>query len=330
MASRHCDSLAKRKTLDPRAVSSPADAATALSVPRPPRFGFANEIAVRARGGGAKRTRVEPLDVWFDEAPGDDLPLPRDLAALYGALRMPARRGRPHVFANFVSSVDGVVVVDPPRGSGGDISGRDAHDRAVMALLRACADAVLIGAGTLRAEPRHLWTAEKLAGELAPACRELRAALGKAPQPLQLVVTGSGAVDLGWRVFGGEAPVLVATTAAGAARLRAHGRSVPIADASGGGPGVTARGALAAAGLGAGALVLCECGPTLLAQFLAAGEVDELFLTVAPSVVGRSPEATVYGLAEGRLLGTGHMGRLLSARRRGSFLFLRYAMPSSS
>jgi len=270
---------------------------------------------------------MDPLDIWFDDAPGNELPLPPDLAAIYGALRMPARPDRPHVYANFVSSVDGVVAVDPPRGTGGDVSGRDPHDRAMMALLRAIADAVLIGAGTLRAEPLHLWTAEKLAGELAPACRALRAALGKPPQPLQLVVTAGGHVDLGWRVFGGEAPSLVVTTASGAARLKAQGRAVRIAEA-GGGPGVTARAALAAAGLGAGALVLCECGPTLLAEFLAERAVDELFLTVAPSVIGRPRDVTTYGLAEGRLLGTDHCGRLLSARRRGSFLFLRYALPA--
>ncbi|MFL5272908.1 MAG: dihydrofolate reductase family protein [Anaeromyxobacteraceae bacterium] len=267
---------------------------------------------------------MDPLDVWFDEAPGRLLPLPSELAALYGALRLPARPDRAHVYTNFVSSVDGVVVLDPPRGTGGDISGRDPHDRAVMALLRAAADAVVIGAGTLRAEPKHLWTADRLAGEYADACRALRAALGKAPQPLQLVVTASGDLDLGLRVFGGEAPVLVATTPTGAARLRARSSALRVAVA--GERGVDLRTARAAAGLGAGTAVLCECGPTLHAEFLAQRAVDELFLTVAPSLVGRPRDVTAFGLVEGRLLGTDHRGTLVSARRRASMLFLRYAV----
>ena len=269
---------------------------------------------------------MEPLDVWFDDSGGDELPLPPELAALYGPLRLPRRSDRAHVFTNFVSSVDGVVAIDPPRGTGGDISGRDPHDRAVMALLRAVADAVVVGAGTLRAEPRHLWTADRLAGELAEPCRALRAALGLARQPLQIVVTGAGNVDLSWRVFQGEAPVLVATTAAGAARLRAQGKPVRIVEAGGAGPGVPLAAALAAAGVGAGARVLCECGPTLHAAFLAEGAVDEIFLSVAPSVVGRPRGVTVFGLAEGLLLGTDQRLRLASARRRESFLFLRYAV----
>jgi riboflavin biosynthesis pyrimidine reductase len=270
---------------------------------------------------------VDPIDVWFDDAPGRPLPLPPGLAALYGTLCMPAHPDRPHVFTNFVSSVDGVVVVDPPRGTGGDISGRDPHDRAVMALLRAIADAVVIGSGTLRAEPRHVWTAERLAGEYLEEARALRAALGKAPQPLQIVVSASGDLDVDLRVFAGEAPSMIATTRDGAARLRRAGR-VHVRVEVAGETGVDLRAALAAAGLGGGALVLCECGPTLHAEFLAQGAVDELFLTVAPSLVGRPRDLATFGLVEGRLLGTDHRGRLVSARRSGSMLFLRYALPA--
>ncbi|MFL5272122.1 MAG: RibD family protein, partial [Anaeromyxobacteraceae bacterium] len=268
---------------------------------------------------------VDPLEVWFDDAAGRPLPLPPGLAALYGPLCMPARPDRPHVFTNFVSSVDGVVVVDPPRGTGGDISGRDAHDRAVMALLRAAADAVVIGSGTLRAEPRHLWTAERLAGEYADEARALRGALGKAPQPLQIVVSASGDLDLDLPVFGGEAPSMIATTPAGAARVRRAGKSGVRVEVAGE-EGVDLRAALATAGLRGGALVLCECGPTLHAEFLAQGAVDELFLTVAPSLVGRPRDLVTFGLVEGRLLGTDHRGRLVSARQNGSMLFLRYSM----
>src|SRR5512138_2400094 len=119
---------------------------------------------------------LEPLTTLLDESPGEAVPLPPALAALYGALRLPAPPDRPHVFTNFVASVDGIVAIDPPRGTGADLSGGDAHDRAVMGLLRAAADAVVIGAGNLRAEGDHVWIAERICPELAPAYAALRAA----------------------------------------------------------------------------------------------------------------------------------------------------------
>jgi hypothetical protein len=51
---------------------------------------------------------MEPLATLFDESRGEVLPLPPELAALHGELRMPVRPDRPHVFANFVASVDGM------------------------------------------------------------------------------------------------------------------------------------------------------------------------------------------------------------------------------
>ena len=95
-----------------------------------------------------------------------------------------------------------------------------------MGLLRAAADAVVIGAGTLRASsPDHVWTAEYIYPPLADAYRELRAALGKPEPPLNVVVTGSGDLDLDRRLFrSGAVPSLIVTTAAGARRARARSR----------------------------------------------------------------------------------------------------------
>jgi len=65
------------------------------------------------------------------------------------------------LYGNFVASLDGVVALGPEYPSSGSaISGREPADRFVMGLLRAFADAVLIGAGTLRATPTHRWTPE--------------------------------------------------------------------------------------------------------------------------------------------------------------------------
>jgi len=69
--------------------------------------------------------------------------------------------------------------------------------------------------------------------------------------------------------------------------------------------------------------ILCEGGPGLFAELLAAGLVDELFLTVSPRLFGRWTGDGRKALAEARDLG-GTPLALLSVRRNGGHLFLRY------
>jgi riboflavin biosynthesis pyrimidine reductase len=271
------------------------------------------------------------LEILLDEAAGDVLPLGPELSTLYGQLRMPAHPDRPHVFTNFVASVDGVVVFDPPHGTGADVSGGDSRDRAVMGILRAVADAVVIGAGNLRAEGEHVWTAERICPERAPAWAALRAALHQPPAPLQVVVTGSGDVDLSRAVFSGAVPFLLVTTASGAARVVAQRKGVPVAVPPPGAGWIPLRAVLAAAGLGPGARVLVESGPTSAARYLEEGAIDELFLTSAPVLLGRGGTPRTLGLVEGRSFPPGARPlRLVSARRSGSFLFLRYASAATA
>ena len=270
---------------------------------------------------------MEPLSVFFDEADGVLLPLPAELLELHGPLRMPARPNRPHVYANFVASVDGIVAVDPPRGTGGEISGGNRHDRALMGILRAIADAVIIGAGNLRAEGDHVWTGERICPELAVPYARLRAAMGKGDPPLQVVVSGSGDLDLSRAVFSGEAPSVVVTTAAGAARLARQRSAVRVVVPDPGAGWISLAAILEAVELGPGALVLVESGPTATTRFLAEASVDELFLTRSPFIVGRSGGTPTLALVEGRYFRPGTLsGRLVSARRSGDFLFLRYAL----
>jgi riboflavin biosynthesis pyrimidine reductase len=270
---------------------------------------------------------MEPLALLFDETPGEPLPLPPDLLALHGPLRMAQRPDRPHVFANFVASVDGIVAFDPPRGNGAEISGGNPRDLALMGLLRAVADGVVIGAGNLRAAGDHVWTAERVYPELAGSYAKLRSALGKATAPLQIVVSSSGNVDLSRAVFSGVAPALLVTTAAGEARLGAQRSRVRTAIVEQKGAWISLATVLEAAKLGPGTLVLVESGPTSTTAYLAEGAVDELFLTRAPNFVGRSAEPRTLALIEGRCFRPGSLdGRLLSARRGGDFLFLRYAI----
>src|SRR5512147_2469665 len=161
---------------------------------------------------------LTPLESLFDAARGDDLPLPPDLSALYGPLRFPAWEGRPYVIGNFVTTLDGVASLSAPGlEGGGPISGSNPHDRMVMGILRAAADAVIVGAGTLRSVPRHLWTAEYICPALAGEFGRLRAALGKNGPPLNVVVTARGDIDRDLPVFrSGEVETLVVSTREGA------------------------------------------------------------------------------------------------------------------
>ncbi|HEY8323374.1 MAG TPA: dihydrofolate reductase family protein [Ktedonobacterales bacterium] len=293
------------------------------------------------RGYRMKKAALEPFDVLFDVAAGVAAPLPPTLATLYGRLAFPtaAQAGRAWVMSNFVSSIDGVVAyTDPvPRGQG-EISASDPHDRAAMGLLRALADAVMVGAGTLRAVPRHLWTPQYIYPPLAAEYAALRVALGKPPAPLAVIVSGSGAVDASLPVFQqADVPALLLTTPAGAARVAASAlgpRAQAQAVASAGAGDITARAALDATiatlangGARAGQpLILVEGGPRLLGRFAAEGLLDEQFLTIAPQLVGRDDQYHRLGLIEGQRLAPAQprWARLVSARRAGSYLFLRY------
>jgi len=278
--------------------------------------------------------RLAPLETLRETRLGMVLPLPAKLARLYGRLRMPRPRARPHVISNFVTTLDGVVSLNVKgHKSGADISGWSAEDRMVMGLLRAVADAVIVGAGTLAVDRHHVWTAEGIFPGLAAEYHRLRAALGKRGPPLQVIVSGSGRLDLGLRVFAsGEVPALIVTTAAGAKRLRKQRApdSVQIRAARGGTGAIRARSILGEVRrVNAGKLILVEGGPRLLADFYAERLLDEQFLTLSPQLAGRGDDVERVGLVMGKSFAPRNplWGTLADLRRSGSHLFLRYSFP---
>jgi hypothetical protein len=100
---------------------------------------------------------LDPLETLYEVQQGADLPLPTGLASLYGRLQFPPHPDRPFVIGNFVTTLDGVVALnDSDQSGGGAISGFNQHDRMVMGLLQALADAIIVGAGTLRSARQHL------------------------------------------------------------------------------------------------------------------------------------------------------------------------------
>ena len=135
---------------------------------------------------------MKPLERLFER---DGLPvfgLPTALAATYGG---DFGLTRPELYANFVSSVDGVVALASAGESGRVISGDNEPDRFTMALLRAAADAILIGAGNFRKADGDWWYPETVYPAAAKHFAELREQLGLRPHPLLVVVTASGQID---------------------------------------------------------------------------------------------------------------------------------------
>lgn len=204
-----------------------------------------------------------------------------DLADVYADLP-PAGRDR-WVAINMVTSLDGAVAVggvSGPLGADGD--------RAGFRALRAAADVVLVGAGTARAEqygpPRP--SAQARAG---------RRARGQAPVATVAVVSRSLDLTGADRLLDADSGVVVVTTDEASADrgdvLRRRGVRV-LPAGSGEVDLAAALDALAGDGLGR---VLCEGGPRLNHDLLLAGLVDEVFVTVAPLLVGGHGPGIVHG-----------------------------------
>ena len=279
---------------------------------------------------------LAPLQTLFETKRGKVLPLPPKLARLYGCLRMPLPRSQPHVFSNFVTTLDGVVSLNVKgHASGADISGKSIQDRMVMGLLRAIADVVIVGSGTLGADRRHVWTAEAICPALADDYRQLRTVLGKRGPPLNVIVSGSGEIDLRLPVFAsGKVPALIVTTTAGAKRLRRQSTpdSVEIRAIPSRAGAIPASAILDEVGrVATGKLILVEGGPRLLGDFYAARLVDEQFLTLAPQIAGRDAGDLRLSLVMGKTFAPCDplWGKLIDLRRGRSHLFLRYSFPES-
>lgn len=274
---------------------------------------------------------LTPLESLYDVERGNDLPLPPPLATLFGRLQFPPHPGRPYVLGNFVTTLDGVVALNvSDQSGGGAISGFNQHDHMVMGLLRAAADAVIIGAGTLRAAPRHRWTAQHIYPALSAVYQQLRITLGKPEPPLTVIVTAHGEVNLDLPVFqSGEVPVLIVTTTQGMRRIYEH--NIPsLVQIS----GVQSAGSLSAHAILKAVcdvrqcnVILVEGGPQLMGDFFAERLLDELFLTLAPQIAGRDNATERPGLVAGRIFAPENplWGTLIGVKRGGSHLFLRYA-----
>jgi riboflavin biosynthesis pyrimidine reductase len=270
---------------------------------------------------------LEPLQPLYESPSATLFDLPDELRRLYGGS---IGFGGPSLIANFVSTIDGVVAIPGLRQSNTLISDGSEADRFVMGLLRACADAVLVGSGTMLASPTTLWTAERAYPPAATAYAELRRRLGCAARPEIAIVTASGLIDVAHPVL--QTGALVLTTGRGAVELRDRLPASSQIVVLPGSEDVDVRSAVAFLRERGNELILSEGGPTLFGSLLAAGVVDELFLTISPLLAGRSQSAARSSLVEGaELLPSDRLrSRLLGTRSHGEHLFLRYRLERSS
>ncbi|MEJ8281914.1 RibD family protein [Pseudonocardia spirodelae] len=217
---------------------------------------------------------------------------------------------RPHVVASVAMSLDGYIDDAGPA----TLVLSDADDLDRVDAVRAGVDAILVGAGTVRADDPRLLVR-------CPRRRAERAAAGRPPSPLRVVLTTGASLDPAARVFAGGPPPLVFTAAPAAAALRARlGDAAEVVAA--GDPPDPAEVLDALADRGVRSL-LVEGGGVVHTAFLAAGLVDELHVVVAPFLVGDARAPRFVG--DGPFPQSPHRPMtLVEARATGDLVLLRY------
>jgi 2,5-diamino-6-(ribosylamino)-4(3H)-pyrimidinone 5'-phosphate reductase len=240
-------------------------------------------------------------------------PPAREVSAVYEDLALPpTRRGdvaRPYVALNMVSSVDGKTA------TGGKTAGLGSRiDRQTMRTLRSRADAVMIGAGTLRAE--------KLSLGLDQADTE---------PPLGIIVTGTGDVPLAEHlIVTEEQEVLVLVSEAApnrvVERLRRFSQVMTAPADSNGAIDLRSAMRILRAEWGIESLVL-EGGPGLNHALISRHLVDELFHTIAPELLGGTSAETLTLLRGPALPALDRpVLELVSIHLADGELFLRYSL----
>lgn len=269
---------------------------------------------------------IAPFTLLFEEEPNPGPGLPEAMRAVYnGDWRLsPLPAHRPLVWTNFVVSHDGRIAFNQPGWNGGNaISRGSRHDHWLMELVRARADAILVGSATLRAARRHRWAP----GEVFawPEFAALREAEGRPALPALVILSASGelpatvALELPRTLF-------LLTTAEGAERARQRYPHLICLTGTDGQLDLSAAMAQLRHHYGIRTL-LSEGGGRTYGTLLTNHLIDEVFLTINPIIVGNPspPLAPRPGLVEG--VGFAPQSppylRLISLRRVDDMLFQR-------
>ena len=260
---------------------------------------------------------LDPFEVLFDAA-DSDAEFPEELRRVYGG---DLWLDETCLYANFVSTVDGVVAIPALEGSNQVIAAGSKADNFLMGVLRALADCVLVGAGVLRDSPQGTWQPAPVYPSAAEAFAELRRGLGLSEPPVVAVLSGRGQIDIGHPLLANGA--LILTSSRGAERLRDVPPATTVVVL---GEETLFDGRLVVDALHERGLrrILSEAGPHVFGSLLEAGVVDELFLTISPRLAGHAGEGSRLRLVEGADLIPLLELRPSSLRRHGDHLFARY------
>ncbi|MDP9188660.1 MAG: dihydrofolate reductase family protein [Actinomycetota bacterium] len=187
-------------------------------------------------------------------------------------LKALAHEHRPYVLVNFVSSVDGRATIEGRSGALGS-----ATDAEMLQRLRTRVDAVMIGAGTMRAERYGRIVSD-------PALRAYRERTLLTHDPLAVIV--SNRLELPWDagLFSDGGGRVVVFTAADVEPPETATPVTVVRHEGGVDLGKALEWLRRERGIRS---LLCEGGPVLHGELQAAEVVDELFLTIAPKLVGR-------------------------------------------
>lgn len=221
------------------------------------------------------------------------------LADFYGGgLGFPEVASRPYVIGNFVQAVDGPVTFGK-----GNANPLFAHpmDRLLMSVLRAMADAVVVGKETLMDDPpKFTWHWKTMAppgteGMMADFAKSLGK---KGPQKNVFVSARGTGFDFSRKVFrDADVQAVIATTSAGAEIIKqgiaalAQKPAVEVWQLDDGKGGVDLKSLLKKLHEAGCRLVLTEGGPALYGSFEKEDLIDEIFLTQRPMIVGNGKDA---------------------------------------
>ncbi|WP_328992136.1 pyrimidine reductase family protein [Kribbella sp. NBC_01245] len=227
-----------------------------------------------------------------------------DLVAAYA----PSDRSIPAVRANMVSSLDGAVeVLGISKALG------DTDDKQMLGRLRMLADAVLVGAGTVRAENYNPL-------RVGPERQAWRRTQGLPDHPVLAIVSSRLELDPSHRSLAEATvrPIVITHAAAPADRRTALTTVADVVIA--GEREVDPAVALAELNARGFAQVLCEGGPALLGAIIAADLLDELCLSLSPLLIGGVSGRIVAGVAAGMH----RMSPVHVLQGDGGMLFTRY------
>lgn len=234
---------------------------------------------------------------------------PVDPLDLYPADHRAPVEGRPWVMVNMIASADGATAVD---GLSGALGGP--ADKAVFRAIRASCDVVLVGSATADAERYRMPSA-------SPETTPVRAAAGRSPAPALALVTASGKIDPTLPAFAERAaevapPLVIAGQDADADALDALDAEVIRVDR----PTPEPAAILSVLGERGHTVVLAEGGPRFNGYLQTAGVIDELCLSLSPTLAGGGSARIVAGGADDQVAGL----RLERVLEEDGLLFTRY------